>query len=334
MTRKLFAALAAVLASVVTVQILAEPAISVLGKDYTFTQTVEGLPKKLSDFRGLQINSFQTSDGVKLTYWEAGSGKPLIFVPGWSANGAQYINVMYLLSKHYHVYVLDPRNQGLSQHVSYGNRIARFATDLKEFSDHLDLKSAFYCGHSMGSSILWSFIDMYGTARIQKAVFVDEPISITSRPQWSEQEKKDYGSMVTDPAQLVAMMSHVFTTSENSFNKADGPRFSFAGKSTPAFENSEGFANDAVKNDPVFMLQILYDHAANDWRDVIQNKIHVPTAVFSGDLSPNLPSQRWEHEHITGSELHVYTAKDGGDHLLMFRNPVKFARDLNAFLSK
>jgi len=80
---------------------LAAPALEVLGKDYTFPNKLNGLPAKLSDFKNLQINSFQTSDGVKLAYWEAGKGKPLIFIPGWSANGAEYINVMYLLSQHY-----------------------------------------------------------------------------------------------------------------------------------------------------------------------------------------------------------------------------------------
>ena len=43
--------------------------------------------------KDLQINSFRTRDGVTLAYWEAGWGKPLIFVPAWSANGANYINV-------------------------------------------------------------------------------------------------------------------------------------------------------------------------------------------------------------------------------------------------
>ncbi len=69
----------------------AAPAQEVLGKDYTFPNRIEGLPQKLSDFKELQINSFVTNDGVKLSYWEAGEGKPLIFIPGWSANGAEYV---------------------------------------------------------------------------------------------------------------------------------------------------------------------------------------------------------------------------------------------------
>ena len=312
----------------------AESALSVFGTDYSFPNKVDGLPTRLSDFPGLQINSFVTSDGVKLTYWEAGTGKPLIFLPGWSSNGAEYINVMYLLSQHYHVYVLDHRNQGLSQHVDYGNRIARFATDFKELVDHLGLKSFDVCGHSMGSSVLWSYIDQYGSGAIHKAAFVDEPISITSRPWWTEDEKKQYGVLVANPADLVQMGTQFLMPPTSAPDKTDGPKFSNAGQSTPAFENSEGFASQVVKNDPAYMLKVLYDHGANDWHDVILQKIHVPVAIFSGDISPNLASQQWAHSVLKGSSFYVFSKEEGGDHLLMFRNPVKFVRDLSEFLTQ
>lgn len=97
---------------------------------------------------GLQINSFVTSDGVKLAYWQADEGPPPIFVPGWSANGAQYINLIALLSRSHRVYVLDPRNQGLFQRVEHGGRIARFSMDLGEFGEHLGIASADYVRHS------------------------------------------------------------------------------------------------------------------------------------------------------------------------------------------
>ena len=52
----------------------AEPAAQVLGRDFVFPQRIEGVPAKLSDFAGLQINTFITNDGIKLAYWETGSG--------------------------------------------------------------------------------------------------------------------------------------------------------------------------------------------------------------------------------------------------------------------
>ena len=62
------------------------PALQVLGRDFEFPHSLPDVPAKLSQFSGLEINSFTTNDGVKLSYWEAGSGEPLVFVPGRSAN--------------------------------------------------------------------------------------------------------------------------------------------------------------------------------------------------------------------------------------------------------
>ena len=310
----------------------AAPAQEVLGKDYTFPNRIEGLPQKLSDFKELQINSFVTNDGVKLSYWEAGEGKPLIFIPGWSANGAEYINVIYLLRNNYHVYVLDPRNQGLSQKVDYGTRISRFSMDLKEFIDHLGIKSAYVCGWSMGAAVLWGYIDLFGTKNIHKAVFVDEPISIYSHADWSEQERLDAGGMTTSPERMIAAFTANAPT--NSLIVDMKPIERAMAKDSPSFVNSESFANEFIKNDPKYLSLVLFDHVTNDWRDVIRRKLNIPTAIFSGDYSNNLPSQRWMKSIIKNSILYTYTKEEQGDHFLMFKNPVKFTDDLRSFLEQ
>lgn len=330
MRRQLSGALGALILMVAPVQALAEPAIEVLGRDFIFPNRIEGMPARLSDFPGLEINSFTTNDGVKLAYWEAGEGESLIFIPGWSANGAEYINVMYLLSRRYHVYVLDPRNQGLSQDVTYGSRISRFSMDLKEFSDHLGLESANYCGWSMGASVLWGYIDLFGTGGIHKAIFVDEPVSIYSHADWTEQERLDAGGMTTSAERMVA----AFTTGAATNTMIVDPKAMqrFAVRDPAYFVNSEAFAEAFVTNDPTAMGRVLFDHATNDWRDVIRSKIDVPTAIFSGAFSNNLPSQRWMSSVIPDATLYDYTEAEQGDHFLMFKNPVKFASDVDAFL--
>ena len=58
----------------------------------------------------------------------------------------------------------------------------------------------------------------------------------------------------------------------------------------------------------------------------------MPTAIFTGDFSANLPSQRWAQSVISNSKLYIYTKAEQGDHFLMFKNPVKFTKDLQAFL--
>lgn len=311
---------------------LAEPALQVLGRDFVFPQRVDGLPGKLSEFAGLQINSFTTNDAVKLTYWEAGEGPPLIFVPGWSANGAQYINLMALLARSHHVYVLDPRNQGLSQHVETGGRIARYAMDLKQFGDHVGVKSADYVGHSMGAAVLWSYIDLFGTHGIRKVAFVDEPISIYAHDDWSEKERSEAGGTTTSPERMVAAFTSGgpasrLTTDLKVFARAQMMDSAY-------FANSESFANEFVKNDPKALARVLFNHTVNDWRDVVAHKINVPAAIFSGEESNNLASQRWAQSVIPGAILFSYTSAEQGDHFLMFKNPVKFVRDLRSFLAR
>ncbi|THF64885.1 alpha/beta hydrolase [Pseudothauera nasutitermitis] len=329
MLRQLMLGLGLALATSTT---FAAPAPQVLGKDYTFPNRIEGLPHKLSDFPGLQISRFTTSDGVELTYWEAGQGKPLVFIPGWSGNGAQYVNLLYLLSQNHHVYVLDPRNQGLSQRVEHGGRISRFAMDLKEFGAHLGLEKADYAGWSMGAAVLWSYIDLFGTGGINKVVFVDEPISIYAHQDWSERERLEAGGTTTSPERMVAGFTQGAPLNRLITDLLPMQRAAL--KDSPYFANSEAFANAFVKNDPQALGRVLFDHITNDWRDVIRHRIDVPAAIFSGEKSNNLPSQRWMHQTIAGSKLFVYTEAEQGDHFLMFKNPRKFAADLHAFLAE
>ncbi len=332
MRKTLFGALGALALLTTCGQAVAAPALQVLGRDFAFPNRIEGLPAKLSDFQGLQINSFVTNDGVTLSYWEAGQGRPLIFVPGWSANGAEYINVMYLLSQHYRVIVLDPRNQGLSQRVPYGSRIERFSMDLKQLVDHLGVQKVDLCGWSMGASVIWGYIDLFGTKGIRKACFVDEPISIYAHSDWSEQERLDAGGTTTSAERMVAG----FTAGApiNSLITDMKPLERFMLKDSPAFVNSESFANEFVKNDPESLARVLFDHVTNDWRDVIRHKVDVPIAIFSGEESNNLPSQRWAASVIPDAKLYAYTSAEQGDHFLMFKNPMKFTNDLRAFLER
>jgi pimeloyl-ACP methyl ester carboxylesterase len=310
----------------------ATPAVQVIGKDFTFPNRIDGLPARLSDVAGLQINSFVTNDGVTLRYWEAGKGRPLIFVPGWSANGAEYVNVIHLLARDHRVIVLDPRNQGLSQHVAYGGRIERFSMDLKQLIDHLGARQVDLCGWSMGAAVIWGYIDLFGTQSIRKACFVDEPISIYAHDDWTEQERLDAGGSTTSAERMVAGFTgkgplNALTTDLKPLERSQA-------KDSLAFANSEAFANAVVTTDPAATARVLFDHVTNDWRDVVSTKIDVPTAIFTGTESNNLPSQRWAASVIPRAKLYVYSAAEQGDHFLMFKNPVKFTTDLRAFLDR
>jgi non-heme chloroperoxidase len=55
----------------------------------------------------------------------------------------------------------DKRSHGQSQKVSYGLKILRLARDLYELLTELDLNEVALLGHSMGSSVIWCYIDLF-----------------------------------------------------------------------------------------------------------------------------------------------------------------------------
>lgn len=302
-----------------------------LGEDFQFPHQIPGQPSKVSDFAGLSVSSFATSDNVDLCYWEAGTGRPLVFIPGWSANGAMYFHLMQLLSQHYHVYVLDVRNQGLSAKVNFGNRIARYAMDVKELAQHLGLEQADYCGWSMGASVMWAYIDLFGTRGIRSLSIIDQAPSIYCHADWSEEERLNAGAFTTSPERMIA--SYTGGTS-NMLVSATRVLERAVDLSSPYFHNVISLAQAVVKDDMAFTGQVLFDHTTNDWRDVIRTKIDVPTALFTGEYSDWLHSQHWMSSVIEHSRLHVYGKAEHGDHFLAFKNPEKFAADLRLFLEQ
>ncbi len=57
---------------------------------------------------------FTANDGARIHYMEAGTGKPLVLIPGWSQTAAQFKHQLEGLSDRYHVIALDMRGHGES----------------------------------------------------------------------------------------------------------------------------------------------------------------------------------------------------------------------------
>ena len=129
-----------------------------------------------------------TNDGVRLALTEAGSGRPLVLVPGWSQTARQFAAQIDGLSDRYRVIAVDMRGHGQSAKPAHGYKIQRLARDLHDVLVALDLEDAAVAGHSMGSSVLWCYWDLFGADRIGTAVFIDQMPAITALPSWSAEE--------------------------------------------------------------------------------------------------------------------------------------------------
>ncbi|MBD3906296.1 alpha/beta hydrolase [Chryseobacterium sp. Ch-15] len=309
-----------------------KPALEYFGRDHVFPHDIPGLPSKLSDVEGLEIGSFTTNDGVSLSYWKAGKGTPLVFVPGWSSNGAEYINIIHILKDHFEVYVLDQRNHGLSDKLQIENHISRLSSDLNDLLNALKIEKAHLCGWSMGCSVIWGYIDIFGSDKIEKLIFIDEAPSIYCHSDWTQEERTKAGAFALSAERMIAL--YIEETPVNRL-LVDTDIFNFYNiKGAPAFENSHLFAEEFVPPVLDSLKHLLFNHIMNDWRDVIAHKINKPTLVISGEHSNWVESQRLIAETVPDGRSIIYSKDEHGDHFLHLKNPLKFAEQVRTFLNE
>ena|SRR5271165_3056710 len=141
---------------------------------------------------------FKTSDGIRIHYLEAGSGRPIVFIPGWTMPGSIWQKQIDEFSKTYHVIAVDPRSQGESDKPPYGHLPETRARDYKELVDHLGLKQPVLAGWSMACGELIKYVEQFGTDNISGLVLVDGFLSDKPSPQmfaamsgWMNQLQED-----------------------------------------------------------------------------------------------------------------------------------------------
>jgi non-heme chloroperoxidase len=261
-----------------------------------------------------------TSDGVKLHYLEAGSGKPILMIPGWSQTAEQFKHQLTGLSDRYRVIAIDLRGHGESEKPEFGYKISRLAKDVHDVIHALDLNEVNILGHSMGSSVIWNYYDLFGPERLSKLLLIDQMPMITGNPAWSEEERINSGAIFT-PQSLY-----------ETINALAGP---------DGVETTRGFIGAMVtkaipEQDKAWIIErnltmprehaatLLYNHSTQDWRDLIP-RIELPALVVGGRVSV-VPwrSQTWIAEQIPGARLEIFEEEDGGNHFMFIEGHEKF----------
>lgn len=270
-----------------------------------------------------------TRDGCPLAYRDTGTGpETLVLLHGWSQSQAMFDRLVALIEPRIRVITYDMRNHGESGPSAGGARIAALAADLREVLDHLGLERAHLLGHSMGASVLWSFIDMYGTGRFRSLVILDQPSVCTAMPWMDAAEAADAGAILD------------FAGADGFARALLGPdsasvRHSFLVSMLTSDVGADDLGRLSAENLKLpmpFGAKLLIDHVMQDWRDVLP-RIDVPTLVVGGEVSHvAAASQRWTASRIPGATLRVFTRAEGGAHFPFFEAPKDFAGVLMEFV--
>lgn len=279
------------------------------------------------------MGEFVTRDGCTLRYREAGadaaSGREtLVLLSGWSQTAAMYDRLLDTLGDQYRTIAYDHRNHGASGSSENGARVASLAADLRELLDHLGIEKAHLLGNSLGCSVLWSYVDLYGTDRISSLVLVDQPSVCALVPWLAEQDASQVGAIM-DFAGAAGFVQGLLGP-----DSATVRRDFLRGMLKPDIPQADFdwlFEQNMTMRMP-FGARLVLDHVMQDWRSVLP-RIDVPALVTGGELSHvDAVSQRWIAGQIPGSKLHVFTPEEGGDHFPFFEAPKAFAAVLVDFL--
>lgn len=271
------------------------------------------------------------SRGQSLHAIEAGSGQPLIMIPGWSQSAAEYGRNIDELAKGRRVIALDMRSHGESSKSAGGHRIQRLAKDLAEVIEALDLSNVDVLGHSMGSSIIWSYLDLFGPARLRKLVIVDQAPMVAALPGWSGEDKRRYGCLLHDIQSVAGFCDTVRATSS-----VDGTMAILKGMFTAGIAEPDlrWIATENLKMARGAAADLLFDHCLNDWRDVIE-ATRLPSLVIGGRKSIfSAESQEWIASVNPNAKASIFEEEEGGSHFMFFENPRRFNAEVAGFLSQ
>jgi non-heme chloroperoxidase len=272
--------------------------------------------------------AFVTSDGVQLSYIRQGSGRPIVLIHGWSQCAEEFKHQIGPLSSRYDVIAVDQRSHGESQKVSYGLRISRLCKDLYELLTELDLNNVAVLGHSMGSCVIWCYLDLFGPERLSKVILVDQSPFLMTDPHWTRQEVEDSGAVDT-PQKVFDTIAALRGREAEQLTRqmVDG----MVTRNVTS-EARQWMVRCNLKMPRPLAGTLLYNLCHTDWRDLVP-RIKLPTLIISGRAS-GIPwkSQEWIHRQIKGSQFEVFEEAEGGQHFMFIENPEKFNRLVMQYL--
>lgn len=274
---------------------------------------------------------FTTNDGVELTFRDSGGdGVPLIMLHGWGQTQAMFRNQLSGLASNRRIITVDQRGHGVSEKPHHGYRIARLAEDFSNLLDHLGLEQADLLGWSMGVSVSWSFFDQNGTSRIRRFVAVDQPAAVAAVPWLTPDEQRECGA-IFDIAGLLELGGALNGPNSEAVCR-DFVRSMFSGEPDP--EIWDFVAEEIRSFPPHAAVPLLFDHCAQDWRDVLP-RVDVPTLVLACDGSHVDPdSQRFVADQIPDARIHVFPTDIANSHFPFLENPRAFNSVVDDFLSE
>ena len=257
--------------------------------------------------------------GVEIFYVDVGKGDAIVMIPGLSFNTEVFQAQIEYFSKTNRVIAFDPRGQGRSSKVLFGNDYTTHGKDLAKILEILNLNKVTLLGWSTGNLTVWSYAKEFGIEKIKSAILIDmspKPISDNDK-DWVECSFDD----------LCSISTQVLTTQE-------GQRNFFADYATQVMvqrklsEEDLFFIVDISSRTPCHITNSLFASAVmGDFREGCKKlNDNVPTLIFIAEHWAEIAEPFMKRNYQK-----IQTVVMGG-HLMFWEYPEKFNAELKQFL--
>ena len=273
------------------------------------------------------MSIFKTTDGTALFYkdWGNPEGQPILFSHGWPlSSDAWDAQMLHFGQQGFRVIAHDRRGHGRSDQPWDGNNMDRYADDLAELIEHLDLTNLVMIGHSTGGGEVAHYIGRHGTARVAKVVLVGAvpPLMLQTADNPEGVPMSVFDGIRAGTAGNRSQFFYDLTIPFYGFNR-DG------------VAENEGFRESFRLQGLAGGIKGQYD-CIREFSEVDYTAdlkaIDKPTLIIHGDddqIVPIAATAEKAARLVKGSELKIYA---GGSHGLAQTEADKFNADVLAFI--
>lgn len=225
---------------------------------------------------------FKTSDGSGIFYKDWGDGPPVVFSHGWPLSADAWdAQLLFFGKRGYRVVAHDRRGHGRSDQTWHGNDMDRYADDLAELIDALDLRDVVLVGHSTGGGEVTRYVGRYGTERVARIVLL-AAVPPLLRQTGTNPEGVPYEVFEDLRAKVARNRAQLWL----EFAEA------FYGFNRPGAERSQGlvdaFWRQAMQGSIVAVHDCIAQFSETDFTDDLR-RIDVPTLFVHGDDDQVVP---------------------------------------------
>ena len=271
------------------------------------------------------MTHFTTRDGTRIFYKDWGHGQPMLFAHGWPLSSDAWDQQMLFFGQQgFRVIAHDRRGNGRSDQTWDGNTMDRYADDLSELIEALDLSDLVLVGHSTGGGEISRYIGRHGTDRVAKVVLVGAvpPLMLQTPENPDGTPLSVFDGIREGTATNRSQFYYDLTIPFYGFNR-DG------------VETNEGlrenFRRIGLQGGIKSQYDTIHEFSEVDYTEDL-SRIDRPTLIIHGDDDQIVPIRASAHraaEIVPNATLKIYP---GGSHGLAETDADRFNADVLAFI--